>query len=572
PYVLKYGPVLGAVVNIAVRMPEPRSHPGISTKALYGFETNWNGQREYISVSGGNRRIFFRAGGGFIGYGSYRSGDGRVVPASFRKAYGDAGLGWKIGNDHTFRVGYFFNQGEDARFPALPMDEKIDQTHLAIVQYNAKPLGKHLTGIDVGAYGSHVHHVMDNLRKPTAATMQAVTTVDAYTAGLRAAGSFNAGQGRLTAGFDIGYVQKDGEKVMTMKMIMAGDTFVSVKHTHVWDDARILNSGCYGEYSLDLNGWGLTAALRADLNRATSGDTFRLIAGEKEYFGDQRSTFLTMSFSVGVKKELTNRLTFRAAMGKGTRNPSLLERFIRLMPVRFDSYDYLGNPQLHPEHNYQADAGLEAAGAPIGTFSAGGFFSVICGYIHGVVVPPSVIKPSTQGAPGVKQFSNAGLALLRGFELSYRSPSSEKWDLQITAAATWGSLPEATRYLLTSGQVTGEETIKNDPLAEIPPLEGTLRAGYRFLHGNLIPTVTLRLVAAQNRVSQAYRESATPGFVTVGAGVTYSPCRFAILSVAVTNLFDSPYYEHLNRRIVGSTEKLYDPGRVFQFTITLKYD
>ncbi len=572
PYVLKYGPVLGAVVNINTFRPVPGSRPGIRAKAVYGFETNWNGQREYLEFSGGNRRIFFRAGGGFNGYGSYRSGDGRLFHTSFRKTYGDAALGWAVGKNHTVTAAYNFNRGENTLFPALPMDEKVDRTHIASVHYEGINPGRRLARVEVGAYGSWVHHEMDNLRKPAAKTMQAVTMVDAFAAGLKLSGTLITGRGRVTAGVDLGHVQKDGNKVMTMKMIMSGDTFISVKRSTVWEEARILNSGAYGEYSLSLHRWHVTAALRADLNRATSGDTFRLVSSGVDYFGSQRSTFLTLSFSIGLRKELTPRLALRAAAGKGARCPSLLERFIRLMPVRYDSYDYLGNPQLRPEHNYQADAGLEFNLPDIGTWSAGGFFSAITGYIRGYVLPPSLIKPSTQGAPGVRQFRNADLALLRGFEFTYRSPPAKKWEVQAMAAATWGSLPHATRYTVSNGQVTGEEKITNDPLPEIPPLEGSLRAGYRFLHGTLTPWFTVRFVAPQNRASQASGERRTPGFITTAAGIVYSPCRFASLSVSVTNLFDTPCYEHLNRRIVGSEERLYEPGRVFQFAVILKYD
>ena len=50
PYVLKYGPVLGALINLEIVLPHPYTKPEIHGEVLYGFETNWNGQREHIAL------------------------------------------------------------------------------------------------------------------------------------------------------------------------------------------------------------------------------------------------------------------------------------------------------------------------------------------------------------------------------------------------------------------------------------------------------------------------------------------------------------------------------------------
>jgi iron complex outermembrane receptor protein len=358
---------------------------------------------------------------------------------------------------------------------------------------------------------------------------------------------------------------------MTMKMIMEGDTFVSVKHVNVWLDAVYNNAGAFAEYKIPLKNIDFTAALRFDYNQATSGDTFRLVKDGIAYYDDLNSDFFNVSFNLGIKKQLVSWLFLSAALGKGTRSPSVLERFIKLMPVQYDSYDYLGNPQLKPENNYQADLSLQAHNPNYGSVSVGGFFSLVTDYIIGKVVPPSVIKPATQGVPGVKQFSNADLVYLTGFEVSYQSPVTKKWGLIANLAATYGTQPEAIKYIVSGGQVTGEETIKNDPLPEIPPLEGSLRLSYKFLKGKLVPNASVRLVSEQNRISQSYGELKTPGFITAAASVNYSPCKFASFVGGVENIFDTPYYEHLNRRIVGSTERLYEPGRVFYFTTIFRF-
>ena len=184
--------------------------------------------------------------------------------------------------------------------------------------------------------------------------------------------------------------------------------------------------GAFAEYKIPFKKLDFTAALRLDYNQATSGDTFRLVKNGIAYFDDLNSNYFNVSFSLGMKKQLVSWLYLSASLGKGTRSPSVLERFIKLMPVQYDSYDYLGNPQLKPENNYQADASFEFLDPNLGSLSVGGFFSLVTDYIIGKVVPPSVIKPSTQGAPGVKQFSNTDKVYLTGFEVLLSIAFSQK--------------------------------------------------------------------------------------------------------------------------------------------------
>jgi len=571
PYVLKYGPILGALINLETVLPHPYTKPVIHGEVLYGFESNWNGQREHIALSGGHDKVFFNASAGFKGYGSYTAGNHELYNTSFQKTYGSAGMGFIIKKNHQFIIHYSYDQGKNVLYPALPMDERLDQTHVSSINYTGQDLGKILQSLQFQGYFSSVHHVMDNLNRPASKTMQAITTVNSRNTGGKLNGNLQAGANKLLVGFDFEHVFKDGDKQMTMKMIMEGDTFISVKHANVWLSAIYNNAGAYAEYKIPIRGIDITAALRLDYNQATSGDTFRLVKNGIAYFDDLNSNYFNVSFSLGMKKQLVSWVYLSAAIGRGTRSPSVLERFIKLMPVQYDSYDYLGNPQLKPENNYQADVSLDFLPPASGSFTVGGFFSLVTGYIIGKVLPPSVIKPSSQGAPGVKQFSNTDKVYLTGFEVTYQSPSAKKWGLLANVAATYGTEPEAIKYIISDGQVVGNETVKNDPLPEIPPLEGSLRLSYKFFKGTLVPNAIMRLVSEQNRVSQAYGEQKTPGFVTAAASVIYTPCKFASFVGGGENIFNAPYYEHLNRRIVGSMERLYEPGRFFYITFIVRF-
>lgn len=571
PYVLKYGPVMGALINIQTTQPESYSQPAIHGKVLFGFESNWNGQREHLELSGGNKDVYFRTSCGFKGYGSYTAGNGELFNTAFKKSYATVDAGFRIKKNHRFMLNYAYDQGNNVQFPALPMDEQLDRTNITSLNYEALNLGKTFNSLQVQGYFSTVYHVMDNYNRPSSKTMQSITTVNALNAGGKLVSFWTVGDCKIITGLDYEHVFKDGQKQMTMKMVMNGDTFTSVKFANVFNKDVWTNVGLFGELQSKFGNFDFTAALRLDYNQANSSDTFSLVNNGIEYFDKLNSEYINLSLNAGIKKKLISGFYLTAALGLGTRSPSVLERFIKLMPVQFDSYDYLGNPQLKPEQNYQIDLGLNYDLPEIGSFSANGFFSLVHNYILGKILPPSVIKPSTQGAPGVKQFANVNFVYLTGFEFVYRSPVNFKWGVMATAAATYGTNPDAVKYILTSGQVSGEEQIHNDPLPEIPPLEGSLQFYYKFFNAKFVPRLSIRMVNSQNRVSEAYLEQVTPGFLTAAFSLAYTPCNYFSVSAGIENILNNAYYEHLNRRIIGTVQKLYEPGRVFYINLAIQF-
>jgi iron complex outermembrane receptor protein len=186
------------------------------------------------------------------------------------------------------------------------------------------------------------------------------------------------------------------------------------------------------------------------------------------------------------------------------------------------------------------------------------------------MVPESEVMPQTDGVLGVKKFENISKANLYGFEFSWFSPGDLRFGGSLIAAYTAGYLPETEKYIIENGEVVGSETIKNDPLPEIQPFETTVRTHYKWLAGKLVPEISLRFVAAQNRISESYGESETPGFILAGFNIDYQINNILNLSGGVSNLFNENYYEHLNRRIIGSRAELLEPGRIFYLKMTIE--
>ena len=152
---------------------------------------------------------------------------------------------------------------------------------------------------------------------------------------------------------------------------------------------------------------------------------------------------------------------------------------------------------------------------------------------------------------------------MTGFELSYNTPAKFPWEINFNAAYTMGWNPEGVVYVFEDGKVVGEKMVKNELLHEIPPFDTYISFNYKFFDRKFVPAISMRVAAAQNRVSETYNEQTTPGFVTVSLDIKYQFNNYLKVYAGIKNLFDMPYYEHLNRNIIGTKYPLYEPGRVF---------
>jgi iron complex outermembrane receptor protein len=570
PFVLNYGPALGGVINLQTMNPRPFSKFEIHANASVGYESNWDGQKEHLTVYGGNKKIYFLVNGGFRKYGDYMSGniDGEATSykTSFKKYNMGAKVGFTINPKQNLMVSYSEVHGRDVLFPALTMDEKSDDTWIAAIDYSFKNLSEVVKEMDLKVYHSDVHHVMDNSFRPNWANQQMVAIVDAHNTGGKAVMGMKFGDYSIKTGIDFENIYKDGTRTMTMEMM--GET--TTKKLNLWNKATINNAGLFAGFTRLYNKFVFNAMLRFDFNDANSGDTLKIIHDGVNYYNELSSQFLNLSANLGVTRNITNNFSASLAFARASRSPNMLERYIKLLSAGYDSYDYLGNPQLKPEINNEADLTLTFAKEKFGELYFNYFYSFVQDYISSELVPSSVVRPATPGAPGVKQFVNVDYVTFTGFEMGFTSPQNYKFGGSVVAAFTYGKIPTVTKYIVSGNQVTGDTIIKNDALTEIPPFETTIAVHYKMLKGSLIPALSYRLVADQRHVSEAFYEPETPGFGLLNFSINYKMSKNFRILAGVNNIFDRSYYEHLNRKIIGTTEKLYEPGR--SFFINLSFD
>jgi iron complex outermembrane receptor protein len=571
PFVLRYGSSLGGIVNLISSRPQPFESKkfGLDIEAIKGFESKWKGDKGHILIHGGNNRIYFNLGGGQMDYGNYKDGNGNLVKSQFNKYNYTVELGSLILPNHELMISYNRSFGRDVYFPALPMDERSDNTAIMSLDYRIRNFDGRLRYLNLKAYNSVVEHEMDNYERPNSDTMAAVTLVDATNKGGRLDATINLNEkSELFLGVDYENIFKDGTRTKNMYTMPPGpNKQVPQKVERLWYNSYINNIGLISDYKYTLSKTDLSIGFRYDNNSSGSDDTFTLIKNGVTYYDNYTSHFSNYSVSVGINKHIKKYLIVGLALGRGNRSPNMIERYIKFLPVGYDKYDYLGNPYLEPESNNQIDLNIRYNNEIWGNILLNGFYAYVTNFISGEVLPSSVVLPQTQGVIGVKQFENLDKVYLRGFELSYNSPSKYKFTYLMNLYYTKGTNPAAI-------DKNGNEV--SDALPEIPPMELNATISYKAFKNTLIPKFTIRYVFTQDYVSKTTyltateTEPTTPSFYKLDFMFLYKYNKYLTISAGVNNILDEAYYEHLNRRIVGSTTNLYEPGRVYYINMIVK--
>jgi iron complex outermembrane receptor protein len=567
---IRYGPAFGGTVNLITWQPVFYEKYKTDIEGVVGIQSSGRGYKSKIKIGGANRFFTYSVTAGRREYDDYQDGNGNYIKSSLTSYDFSGNLGFLIARDHIIDAGVIVSRGRNVDFPALSMDEREDNTNVYSLNYTFNP-GKAdgaVNLITVKSWYSDVNHIMDNKNRPFSDTVVAISTIDAYDGGFRSYGNFNLGRGVLEAGIDMEIIKKDGQRDKQM----IKQPMLPVKSEALWDNALIKNSGLYLRYICTGPVIDWIAGLRVDYNSASSDTLFRMgMSGPVYENGNTHSDYLNFSFNSGLTWHVSDSYDLSFSLGRGVRSPDMTERFIILLPVGYDRFDYIGNPQLDPEVNYEFDLKNTLFSKTWGNANATFFFSYVTDYIGSRIVPPSEMLPQTPGVLGVKEFINIDKVWLTGFEFNYATPSGKRWQANINASYTYGRNPEAEGYKVENNTIVDTYTIIDDPLPEIPPFEFNFYFKYGFFDQKLVPELHWRAVAAQKKVSQSYLEQESNSFQLLDLKLSYRFNDNFALHGGVNNVFDKYYYEHLNRNIIGSSIPLYEPGRNFYLNFIVKF-
>lgn len=550
PFSVRYGPTSGAVINIVTegipRSQDRQLHGAVQT----GYETNGStnfGQAQWYRSG---QKVDLAAGAGWKDYGSYTSGDGTLIPSSFSAYDYNIKAAYRPDEHQLLQVGWRSAFHRDVLHAGLPMDTESDDSHFLTVDYRRQHLSPTISQLRFKAYGTQVDHVMTNKLRPNFGMVEAVAAVQANTYG---------GQAELTispkpelliyTGLDYRGVQRSGDRNRLMKRNMMTGEPLPMPMTMIdaiWQDANIQQAGAFAEARYYFNpNWTLLAGMRLDRVegqvQAPAADFLELYGGDI-----QATTHWNYSATSALSYQAHQDWNMQLAFGRGVRSPNMIERYINHFTVGQDAYEYVGDPNLQPEVNNQVEWSLTyqqrkwQAGLNI-------FYSRIDNYIMGVV-DTTLSRKFMGSLPYARRFSNLDQVDKFGTEFNADVTLHKHWSMNATLAYTWA-----------------QDKVADEPLAEIFPLAGTL--GLRHERPLWWAETNLRVVAEQNRISERFGELSTPGFNTLDVRLGANVIEGLSLGVAVLNVFDTNYREHLNRSYRNSTTPgvILEPGRNITF-------
>lgn len=537
PHALRFGNSFGGTIHFRSANPVFAEATKVYGRLSGRYEGNGNVRRTEGALGLRSRKIDWSLFASWSEGDDYRAGDGSTVGADFLRGSFGTRLGWSPVDAHRVTLSIQRNLARDTDFPALPMDLREDDTWMANARHEWQIDQEQLKSWHTTVYGTFVDHRMDNLLKPLDPRMlNAETEAVTRTYGGRSEGKWLFANGQLFAGADLRVEEARGERIRSfLTGPMAGNTLVD----NAWQDARISRSALFAEYQREWGHYQLILGGRLEVNQSAVRDAAREFT---EQYTDVDQAQINPSVSLGLRRSLGAAWQMGLWLGRAQRSGSLTERYINYFPVGLDPYELLGNPDLKPEANHQADLRL-AWSTPKISLEVSGFGAYLTNFITAEIRPD--LSPRLPMSPGVRQFVNRDEAFLTGFELA------------------WGQrLTRHLRHRIDVAYTYGHDPVREEPLPEIAPLDLRYRLQGQWVQGKLQTEAVFRYVAEQNRIAASFGERATPGFAIVDLSASWLIRPDLSVQVGVDNLLDETYFEHLNRSVrVAGRPPLYSPGR-----------
>lgn len=556
PYSVRYGMNTGGVVNFVGKELSATEQLKFNARAGFYYHTNGANKDGQVGFTLTTKKFGLKFSGGMKDFGNYKSGDGTEILSSFKhKDYGVT-AGWFINAHNKILLDWNQSFAEDVLFAALPMDGDYDNSSTGALRYLYHNANKKINRIELKAYGNWIDHQMSNSRRPNTVILDAVSNLQSQTMGGRGELNYKiSNEHNLLLGVDYKAIGKQGNRERRVYknpctgMVMDPPAQFT---DAIWQDSKQNDFGVFAESKWYLNkNWLWKAGLRLDMVSSDIKDP----AGDfKALYTDLGKTS-DMAFMANSRLQyhFTDESFLEWSIGYGQRAPELIERYINHLAVGMDAYEYVGNPNLKMEQNFQNDLKFKLEKQKF-QIEASVFYSLLSNYIQANLDTTLSRKYSPCMEPKfAKRYENVDQALMYGGEL-------------MANVNVWKALNVYGSWAYT----VGENVTMDEPLAEIPPME--INTGLKYLADKWSATFNARFVSAQDRVSVSFNESTSSAFNVFNFSAHYNIWKGFNIVLNVENIFDENYVEHLSRAYKNQTVDgvYFEPGRNIIMGLTYK--
>ncbi|WP_435412957.1 TonB-dependent receptor domain-containing protein [Psychroserpens mesophilus] len=561
PYTVRYGATFGGVINMVTQKPDYEDY-GIHGKVSAGYESNGNSivnlaQLQYIKET-----FDIVANAGYRDFGNYKDGNEVEIPSSFRSTDYGIKIGYNLSEDQRIQAHWRQSFGRDVLHAALPMDTEYDNSSIISLDYKLNNIGRIVKSFTAKTYYSYVDHLMSNSNRPSFMMMEASSAVDATTIGGKLELNWKPfSKLNMFTGLDAIHISRDGSRTRLVK-VMNGNVLPTPMtfNDKVWQNSYITDLGLFTEAKYNLSSSTIfTAGIRYDQVVSDIQDPEDDFAAMYDL---KKRTEHNISGTVSIKKSVSDNFIIEAAYGRGVRSANMIERFINHFNVGQDPYEYIGNPNLKAEVNNQFEIGFNGNknfknGINAFKYGASFYYSLFENYIVGIIDPAISRKFNPMAQPtNVKVFQNLDEAYKTGFEAMFQVDFLKDYYYKTEVSYVYA---------------------KNKDLAEslplTPPLTTRLTIG--FDKNNYWANLQYNVVSKQDDISRSFGEIETDGYQTLDFRLGLTPIKNITLGLAVINIFDEAYNNHLNFSFTNQENfdrtPITEPGRNFSVFLQYKF-
>jgi iron complex outermembrane receptor protein len=561
PYTVRYGATFGGVINIVTGKPNLEDS-GFQGKVSGGYESNGNSIVTMLQLQQITNDYDIVGNVGYRDFGNYEDGSQTEIPSSFRSTDYGIKFGYNLSQNQRLQAHWRQSFGRDVLHAGLPMDTEYDNTSILALDYKWSNIGNILKSITGKAYYSYVDHLMTNDNRPSFMMTEASSAVEATTFGGKIEVNWKPiDKINIYSGFDLMYIARDGGRNRLVKM-MNGMMLPNPMsfYDKVWQDSYINDIGLFTEAIWSINNSTiLTAGLRNDIVISDIKDPE---ADFDEMYVLRKRTEQNVSGTISVKKIVSDKFIVEAAYGRGVRSANMIERFINHFTVGQDAYEYIGNPELKAEVNNQFEFGFKGFENLNGwldkfSYEASFYYSIFDNYIVGLEDTNLRRKymPTTEPVHP-KVFQNLDNAYKKGFEIMGQLNFLKEFYFKTEAAYVYAR---------------NEDLDESLPLT--PPFKITFNTG--FENQKIWANMQYHVAAKQSDIAESFGEIETPGYETLDLRFGFKPFKNVTLGVALLNVFDREYHDHLNfsfnNQFEFGTVPITEPGRNFTVFFQKKF-
>ncbi len=546
---------LGGVVSIVNKAPAPGLHitPSFSAGSFGYINPSIVGsiKRGRFYLLGGNsyrRSDPYKDGSGksFTSYANYRPGAQNSRAFDVDTAWGR--FGYTLTEGQRVEAGYTRQNSGKTLYPYLQMDAGYDNADRANAKYVWSNVSNAIRQIRVESYFSKVRHWMTDEQRLTSAGLARPYSMATFAGTRSLGGRVEAELTDFVAGYEV--YRRGWTAVNTMRMMGV------YKDQSAIPDVALTVGGAYADYRrtffrrlLVSAGARLDTAKTAALSSTLNTDLFWAYKNTRT----SSATDTNPSGKVWLMYSLPAGLELFSGIGHTVRLPDPRERFFML---RRSGSDWVGNPNLEPTQNTEADIGLSYRNRRF-SLKPTLYYSKLANFI---TVQNQALVNTVPGITNTmaRSYENVS-ARMYGGELGY--------SVGITQALL---LSGGLSYSRGTKDAKPQFRIFDTNLAEMPPMKS--RAGLRYGTRHFFVEVESLAAWAQRRVDTDLRELPTPGYMLMNVKFGIHTNKLNVAAGA-DNLSNRFYYEAFSyqRDPFRTGVKVPEPGRSLYVTSSFAF-